>query len=145
MSTDNPMQLGVVGLGRMGANIVRRLMRDGHTCVVFDVNADAIKDLERGGATGASSVADFVEKLSAPRAVSVMVPSGDITGETIEGMSSHMKQGDTIIDGGNSYYRDDIAWAAPGSLIRPSAVSCIAIRTGRDISSRWSTTASSTR
>jgi len=66
MPTENAMQLGVVGLGRMGANIVRRLMRDGHTCVVFDVNADAIKDLEKEGATGASSVADFVQKLSAP-------------------------------------------------------------------------------
>jgi 6-phosphogluconate dehydrogenase len=112
MPTDNPMQLGVVGLGRMGANIVRRLMRDGHTCVVFDVNADAIKDLEKEGATGASSVADFVEKLSAPRAVWVMVPSGEVTGKTIEEVASHMEQGDMIIDGGNSYYRDDIARAA---------------------------------
>jgi 6-phosphogluconate dehydrogenase len=112
MPTDNPMQLGVVGLGRMGANIVRRLMRDGHSCVVFDVNADAIKDLEKEGATGASSVADFVEKLSAPRAVWVMVPSGEITGKTIEEVASHMERGDMIIDGGNSYYRDDIARAA---------------------------------
>jgi 6-phosphogluconate dehydrogenase len=112
MPTDNPMQLGVVGLGRMGANIVRRLMRDGHSCVVFDVNADAVKDLEKEGATGATSVAEFVEKLSAPRAVWVMVPSGDITGKTIEDLSSHMERGDMIIDGGNSYYRDDIARAA---------------------------------
>jgi len=106
------MQLGVVGLGRMGANIVRRLMRDGHSCVVFDVNADAVKDLEKEGATGASSVADFVEKLSAPRAVWVMVPSGEITGRAIEAVASHMERGDMIIDGGNSYYRDDIARAA---------------------------------
>ncbi|MHB1963100.1 MAG: phosphogluconate dehydrogenase (NAD(+)-dependent, decarboxylating) [Acidimicrobiales bacterium] len=106
------MQLGVVGLGRMGANIVRRLMRDGHTCVVFDVNPDAIKDLESEGATGASSVEDFVGKLSAPRAVWVMVPSGEITGKTIEDVASHMEAGDMIIDGGNSYYRDDIARAA---------------------------------
>ncbi len=112
MPTDNPMQLGVVGLGRMGANIVRRLMRDGHTCVVFDVNPDAVKDLEKEGATGASSVADFVDKLEAPRAVWVMVPSGEITGQTIEDVASHMKKGDMIIDGGNSYYRDDIARAA---------------------------------
>jgi len=112
MSTDNPMQLGVVGLGRMGANIVRRLMRDGHTCVVFDVNPDAIKDLESEGATGATSVEDFVGKLAAPRAVWVMVPSGEITGKTIEDVASHMEQGDMIIDGGNSYYRDDIARAA---------------------------------
>jgi len=112
MPTDDPMQLGVVGLGRMGANIVRRLMRDGHSCVVFDVNADAIKDLEKEGATGATSVAAFVEKLSAPRAVWVMVPSGEITGKTIEEVASHMERGDMIIDGGNSYYRDDIARAA---------------------------------
>jgi len=96
----------------MGANLVRRLIRDGHTCVVFDVNADAIKDLEKEGATGASSVADFVKKLSAPRAVWVMVPSGEITGKTIEEVASHMERGDMIIDGGNSYYRDDIARAA---------------------------------
>ncbi|MGC8513626.1 MAG: phosphogluconate dehydrogenase (NAD(+)-dependent, decarboxylating) [Acidimicrobiales bacterium] len=106
------MQLGVVGLGRMGANIVRRLMRDGHTCVVFDVNPDAVKDLEKEGATGASSVADFVDKLEAPRAAWVMVPSGEITGQTIEDVASHMEKGDMIIDGGNSYYRDDIARAA---------------------------------
>jgi 6-phosphogluconate dehydrogenase len=112
MPTDDPMQLGVAGLGRMGANIVRRLMRDGHSCVVFDVDADAIKDLEKEGATGANSVADFVEKLSAPRAVWVMVPSGEITGKTIEEVASHMERGDIIIDGGNSYYRDDIARAA---------------------------------
>ena len=112
MPTDNAMQLGVVGLGRMGSNIVRRLMRDGHSCVVFDVNPDAVKDLEKAGATGASSVADFVEKLSAPRAAWVMVPSGEITGKTIEDLSSHMEEGDMIIDGGNSYYRDDIARAA---------------------------------
>ena len=112
MTTSNPMQLGMVGLGRMGANLVRRLIRDGHTCVVFDVNADAIKDLEKEGATGATSVADFVEKLSVPRVVWVMVPSGEITGKTIEEVASHMERGDMIIDGGNSYYRDDIARAA---------------------------------
>ncbi len=112
MPTHNAMQLGVVGLGRMGANIVRRLMRDGHSCVVFDVNPDAVKDLEKAGATGASSVADFVEKLSAPRAVWVMVPSGEITGKTIEDVASHMERGDMIIDGGNSYYRDDMTRAA---------------------------------
>jgi 6-phosphogluconate dehydrogenase len=111
MATNNPMQLGMVGLGRMGANIVRRLMRDGHSCVVFDVNPDAVKALEEEGATGASSMADFVSKLSAPRAAWVMVPAGDITAKTIDGLASHMESGDTIIDGGNSYYRDDIARA----------------------------------
>ncbi len=112
MATSNPMQLGMIGLGRMGANLVRRLMRDGHSCVVFDVNPDAVQALEKEGATGASSMADFVGKLSAPRAAWVMVPAGDITSKTIEELASHMEQGDTIIDGGNSYYRDDIARAA---------------------------------
>ncbi len=111
MTTKKPMGLGVVGLGRMGANIVRRLMRDGHTCVVFDVNPDAIKDLENEGATGANSMADFIEKLSAPRAVWVMVPSGEITGKTIDDLASHMERGDMIVDGGNSYYRDDMTRA----------------------------------
>ena len=112
MPTPNPMQLGMVGLGRMGANIVRRLMHDGHSCVVFDVNPDAVKALEAEGATGASSMADFVEKLHQPRAAWVMVPAGDITGTTIEELSSHMEPDDVIIDGGNSYYRDDIRRAA---------------------------------
>jgi 6-phosphogluconate dehydrogenase len=102
------MQLGMVGLGRMGANLVRRLMRDGHRCVVFDVNPDAVKALEAEGATGATSMADFVSKLETPRAAWVMVPAGDITGSTIFGLAEHMAEGDTIIDGGNSYYRDDI-------------------------------------
>lgn len=112
MATSNPMQLGMVGLGRMGANIVRRLMRDGHTCVVFDVAPAAVKSLEKEGATGASSVADLVQKLSQPRAVWVMVPAGDVTGKAIEDLASHMERGDMIIDGGNSYYRDDIRRAA---------------------------------
>ena len=112
MPTNNPMQIGVVGLGRMGANIVRRLMRDGHSCVVFDVVPEAIKALEKDGASGASSVADLVEKLSQPRAAWVMVPAGDITGKAIEDLASHMDPGDIIIDGGNSYYRDDMRRAA---------------------------------
>jgi 6-phosphogluconate dehydrogenase len=108
MATDTPMQLGVVGLGRMGANIARRLIRDGHTCVVFDVDPEAVAALEIEGATGASSVADLVEKLSQPRAAWVMVPAGEVTGSAIESLASHMVAGDTIIDGGNSYYRDDM-------------------------------------
>jgi len=106
------MQLGVVGIGRMGANIVRRLMRDGHRCVVYDVDPNAVKVLEREGAIGSSSVADFIEKLDSPRAAWVMVPSGQITGKTIAELAAHMESGDTIIDGGNSYYRDDMARAA---------------------------------
>jgi 6-phosphogluconate dehydrogenase len=79
MATSSPMQLGMVGLGRMGANLVRRLMHDGHTCVVFDVDADAVEALEKDGAVGSSSVADFVAKLSKPRAAWVMVPAGEVT------------------------------------------------------------------
>jgi 6-phosphogluconate dehydrogenase len=112
MATSSPMQLGMVGLGRMGANIVRRLMRDGHTCVVFDLDPAAVKALEAEGAVGASSMEEFVEKLSEPRTAWVMVPAGEITGKTIDGLAAHMKSGDTIIDGGNSYYRDDIRRAA---------------------------------
>jgi 6-phosphogluconate dehydrogenase len=106
------MQLGMVGLGRMGANIVRRLMRDGHSCVVFDVDPEAVKALEAEGATGATSLSDFAQKLSQPRAAWIMVPAGEITGKTIEELASHMDSGDMIIDGGNSYYRDDMQRAA---------------------------------
>jgi len=108
MTTANPMQLGMVGLGRMGAGLVRRLMADGHRCVVFDVDPKAVAALVQDGATGAGSMADFVQKLTVPRAAWVMVPAGDITGKTIEELGSHMESGDMIIDGGNSYYRDDI-------------------------------------
>ena len=105
------MQLGMVGLGRMGANLVRRLMRDGHECVVYDVNAEAVKGLEGEGATGASSIEEFVSKLSAPRAAWVMVPAA-YTGDTVEKIAAAMEPGDIIIDGGNSYYHDDIHRAA---------------------------------
>jgi 6-phosphogluconate dehydrogenase len=112
MATSKPMQLGMVGLGRMGSNLVRRLMRDGHSCVVYDRTPAVVQGMEREGATGSSSLADFVGKLSVPRAAWVMVPAGDITGQTIEALGSLMEPGDMIIDGGNSYYRDDIARAA---------------------------------
>ena len=105
------MQLGMVGLGRMGANLVRRLERAGHTCVVYDVNPDAVKALEADGATGSTSVEDFVAKLDAPRAVWLMVPAG-YTGETITKVADAMSPGDIIIDGGNSHYHDDIRRAA---------------------------------
>jgi 6-phosphogluconate dehydrogenase len=105
------MQLGMVGLGRMGANLVRRLMRDGHECVVFDVSGDAVKALEAEGATGASSIEDFVSKLTAPRAAWVMVPAA-YTGATVDQIAAAMEAGDIIIDGGNSYYHDDIHKAA---------------------------------
>jgi 6-phosphogluconate dehydrogenase len=101
-------QLGMVGLGRMGANIVRRLMRDGHDCVVYDVNPDAIKELEGEGSEGASSLEEMASKLKAPRSVWVMVPAGEITEKTVADVAEHLEKGDAIIDGGNTYYRDDI-------------------------------------
>jgi 6-phosphogluconate dehydrogenase len=101
------MQLGMVGLGRMGANIVRRLMEGGHECVVFDVNAEAVKALEQEGATGSASLDDFVAKLRKPRAAWVMVPAS-FAGDTVDHLATRMEKGDTVIDGGNSYYRDDI-------------------------------------
>src|SRR6478609_5446030 len=97
----------MIGLGRMGANLVRRLMRDGHECVVYDVNADAVKELAGEGATGADSLADFVAKLEPPRSAWIMVPAGYV-GDTLDELSGLMDSGDAIIDGGNSYYRDDI-------------------------------------
>jgi 6-phosphogluconate dehydrogenase len=110
MPTDKPMQLGMIGLGRMGANLVRRLMRDGHRCVAYDVNADAVKSLESDGAQGAESLADFVGKLETPRAIWIMVPAG-IVEKTLEELRPLLEAGDIIIDGGNSYYRDDITRA----------------------------------
>jgi 6-phosphogluconate dehydrogenase len=102
------MQLGMVGLGRMGANIVRRLMRDGHRCVGYDVSPDAVAALASEGAVGSTSLQDFVAKLEAPRAVWVMVPAGEITDKTIDALAEVLEAGDTIIDGGNSHYIDDI-------------------------------------
>ena len=110
MTTDNSMQLGMVGLGRMGANLVRRLMRDGHRCVVYDVNAAAVADLVSEGATGASDLDDFVAKLEPPRNAWLMLPAA-ITGRTLDHLCSMLEPGDAVIDGGNSYYRDDIARA----------------------------------
>ena len=105
------MQLAMVGLGRMGANLVRRLMAGGHECVVFDLDPAAVAALEQDGALGASSVEDLVGKLSTPRAVWVMVPAA-VTGRTVEAIAPLLEAGDTIIDGGNSYYRDDMTRAA---------------------------------
>ncbi len=102
------MQLGMVGLGRMGSNIVRRLMRDGHECVVYDVSADAVAALAAEGATTAESLDDFVAKLQTPRTAWVMVPAGEITESTVTELGSRLETGDAIIDGGNSYYRDDV-------------------------------------
>ena len=107
MATDAPVQLGMVGLGRMGAGLSRRAMKDGHQVVAFDVSPDAVKALEADGATAADSLADLVSKLAAPRAVWVMVPAGQITQTTVHQIADLLDPGDTIIDGGNSSYRDD--------------------------------------
>ncbi|MDO5736479.1 MAG: decarboxylating 6-phosphogluconate dehydrogenase [Propionibacteriaceae bacterium] len=101
------MQLGMVGLGRMGANIVRRLMRDGHECIVSDVNQAPIDALVKEGAVGAADLADLASKLEAPRAVWLMVPAG-IAGVVVEQVAAVLEPGDIIIDGGNSNYRDDV-------------------------------------
>jgi 6-phosphogluconate dehydrogenase len=106
------MQLGMIGLGRMGANLVRRLMRDGHDCVVYDVNPDAVAALVAEGATGAADLDEFAAKLERPRAAWVMVPAGEITESTVNDVASRFEEGDAIIDGGNSYYRDDIRRSA---------------------------------
>jgi 6-phosphogluconate dehydrogenase len=102
----------MVGLGRMGAGLVRRLMGDGHTCVAYDVSADAVKAVEADGATGANSLEEFVAKLDKPRAAWVMVPAGEITDKTIAALADVLEPGDTIIDGGNTYYHDDLRHAA---------------------------------
>ena len=102
------MQLGMVGLGRMGANMTRRLMRGGHTMVVSDLSADAVKGLAGEGAVASSSLDDLVGKLTAPRAAWIMVPSGDPTEKTVQALLGRMQAGDTIIDGGNSYFKDDV-------------------------------------
>jgi 6-phosphogluconate dehydrogenase len=107
MATDTPTQLGMIGLGRMGANLVRRLMRDGHHCVAYDVSADAVKELEAEGAAGATTLADFVAALDKPRNIWIMVPAA-VVDSTLEQLVPLLDADDIIIDGGNSYYRDDI-------------------------------------
>ncbi len=105
------MQLGMIGLGRMGASLVRRLSNDDHDCVVFDVNPAAVSGITNGGIQGSVSIADLISKLARPRIVWLMVPAG-VTGGAVEDVASHMESGDIIIDGGNSYYRDDVLRAA---------------------------------
>src|SRR5437870_11077012 len=104
---ESAMQLGMIGLGRMGANMVRRLLQGGHQCVVFDRSPKAVEELTRAKAVGASSIADLVKKLPTPRAVWLMVPAGGVD-TTINDLLPHLTPGDILIDGGNSYYIDDI-------------------------------------
>src|SRR5258708_2748120 len=106
-SKESVMQLGMIGLGRMGANMVRRLLRGGHQCVVFDRSQKAVQELTQEKAVGASSLADFVKKLEAPRAVWLMVPAAAVD-TTIADLLPVLEKGDILIDGGNSYYIDDI-------------------------------------
>ena len=101
------MQMGMVGLGRMGANMVRRLLGGGHECVVFDVSADAVKGLAKEGAIGASSLDDFAAKLKPPRVAWMMVPAA-VVERTMSDLAARFDKGDIIVDGGNSYYVDDI-------------------------------------
>jgi 6-phosphogluconate dehydrogenase len=119
------MQLGMIGLGRMGANLVRRLMRDGHDCVVYDINQASVADLEREGATGGGSLADFVSKLEPPRAAWLMVPAA-FAGQTVDELAELMEAGDIIIDGGNSYYRDDVDRA---KALAPKAIHYVDVGT----------------
>ena len=101
------MRIGMIGLGRMGANMVRRLIRAGHECVVYDLSAESVAALGREGATGAASLEEFVGKLTAPRAVWLMVPAA-VVGRSLASLVPLLEEGDTVIDGGNSYYHDDI-------------------------------------
>jgi 6-phosphogluconate dehydrogenase len=112
MATDTPMQLGMVGLGRMGSGLVQRLMRDGHRCVGYDRSPDAVNALGGERFTGSGSLEEFAAKLEKPRTAWVMVPAGDITDDTITALSDVLEAGDTIIDGGNTHYHDDLRHAA---------------------------------
>ncbi len=105
------MQIGIVGLGRMGANIARRLMRNGHECVVFDRNLDAALTLGKEGAHSSAALQDLVKRLTPPRTVWLMLPAGDITQSAVDELAGLMAAGDTIIDGGNTFWKDDIARA----------------------------------
>ncbi|MEY4263720.1 MAG: hypothetical protein RL373_288, partial [Pseudomonadota bacterium] len=102
------MQLGMIGLGRMGGNIVRRLMRNQHDCVVFDADPQAVAQIHKEGAHSATSIKNLVEQLAKPRAVWVMLPAGEITENTITQLATHLEDGDVIIDGGNTNFKDDV-------------------------------------
>ena len=113
------MQIGMIGLGRMGANMARRLMKGGHESVVFDRNAETVEALAKEGATGATSLEEVVEKLRVPRAVWIMLPSGAPTEETVGALSKLLSAGDAIVDGGNSFYKDDVRRS---EMLKPSGI-----------------------
>ena len=115
MTTDRPTHLGMVGLGRMGSNLVRRLMRDGHPCAAFDLDPAAVEAVRLEGATGVDSLAALVAALPAPRSVWLMLPAGEITERAIAELAGLLEPGDAIIDGGNTHYVDDLARAARSS------------------------------
>jgi 6-phosphogluconate dehydrogenase len=119
------MQVGMIGLGRMGANMVQRLRRGGHDCVVFDVNSASVATLVREGATGATSLDDFVAKLKPPRAAWLMVPAA-VVDQTLHDLVVSMQPGDTVIDGGNSYYVDDLRRA---SELKPKGIHYVDVGT----------------
>jgi 6-phosphogluconate dehydrogenase len=120
------MQIGMVGLGRMGANMARRLMRGGHKCVVSDLSASNVQQMAGEGAMGSSSIEDFVAKLAPPRVAWIMVPAGDATEQTVLALSARMQSGDTIIDGGNSYFKDDVRRAA---MLAPKGIAYVDVGT----------------
>jgi 6-phosphogluconate dehydrogenase len=124
------MQVGMIGLGRMGSNMVRRLMRGGHACVVQDVSADAVAGLAKEGATGSSSIEDFLKKLSSPRTVCLMVPAA-IVDSIIDKLIPHLQRDDVIMDGGNSHYHDDIARAG---CLQPKGIHYVDMGTSGGVS-----------
>jgi 6-phosphogluconate dehydrogenase len=120
------MELGMIGLGRMGANMVRRLLGAGHRCVVFDQSPEQVKHLATSGAIGATSLDDFVAKLAKPRAAWMMVPAGDATEQTVTALAARLESGDTIIDGGNSHFKDDVRRA---QALRPKGIDYLDVGT----------------
>ena len=124
------MQIGMIGLGRMGANMARRLMKGGHECVVYDRHAETVDTLAREGAVGAHSLEEVAKKLSALRAVWIMLPSGGPTEETVVALSKLLAAGDAIIDGGNSFYKDDVRRSA---MLKPSGIQYLDVGTSGGI------------
>jgi 6-phosphogluconate dehydrogenase len=124
------MQLGMVGLGRMGANMVRRLMKAGHECVVFNRSAEKVAEFVAAGAAGATSLDEFVAKLRPPRAAWVMVPAGEPTEAMVLGLAERMSAGDVVVDGGNSYFKDDVRRA---KLLAPRRIAYVDVGTSGGI------------